>query len=167
MLTAPSSQTKTPSDHFWSGEVIVAPFARWEFETPIDVSERRLNSGLFHRFRICGVDIDAQTVELYFMDLFPDIVAAWRDIHIQHNERMGSNLAVQTRTFAELLANATWLSRYDVLNNKGLQGLIVRRSSLGYSAGNIPDALPPPAGESTAGTTSDWMPDRDDSQSFT
>ena len=145
----------------------MAPFARWEFETPIDLSERRLSSQLFHRFRICGVDIVAQTVELYFMDLFPDIGAAWRDIHIQYNELMGSNLAVQTRTFAELLENATWLSRHDVLNNKGLQGVDIRRASLGYSARSIPDVFPPPAGEFANGTPADWIQDRDDSRSFT
>ena len=56
----------------------IIPLAFWHKPAlrPIDLSERRLSSQLFHRFRICGVDIVAQTVELYFMDLFPDIGAA-------------------------------------------------------------------------------------------
>ena len=117
----------------------MACFSRWEQELPIDTSERRLNQKLYQRFRICGVDPGAQTVEIYFMDHFLDLESAQKEVEFQpESKSLGRNLAVQTRTFTELLAHATFLTHHDDLHNKGLQGVNVRRAdpaSVGFELG--------------------------------
>ena len=102
---------------------------------PVDISERRLQRRLYQRFRICGVDSNAQTVQLYFLDEFTNLSSAMREVsEVHQNESLGTNLAVQTRSFIELLANATWLSHDDVLHSKRRWGVThqPRRVSFGY-----------------------------------
>ena len=69
---------------------------------------------------------------MYFMDKFSNLVSAKRDAECIASESLGRNLAVQTRTLKEVLAYATWLSHHDVLHNKELQGLSLRKAAAGY-----------------------------------
>ena len=173
-------------EHVWSSEVVVAAWARHEFDTPASISERRLNHQLYQRFRICGVDTRAQTIEVYFLDQFPDRLSALRHVQIQGtHERMGRNLAVQTKTFADVLEDATFLTHDDVLNNVGFKmpGMTLRKAIACSSVCVIAGSYTESSDETTAMDSAsscgsfdsvvryvsspDWLYDRDDSHAFT